>query len=339
MEIFQPEQIRFFDVKEKIMKRIFFIFIFLTIFAVNCFAQNTPTDNGGEAVRIDARSEKGFAYPYYLYVPPELRDVAARKTAHTILVLPNNTGKLSDDFAVHEADVKKRMGQVSQIAALLKVAVLMPVFPRPETDWKIYTHALDRDAMTTDKKEYARYDLQLAAMIDDARTRLKKDGMKFERQVLINGFSASGMFANRFTFLHPTRVKAAAVGSPGGWAIAPVERYKEKDLRYPIGTGDFKEISGKKLDMKNLRKVPMFVFIGDEDENDSVVFGDSYEDADKDLIFALFGKTPVERWEISKTLYAENKMNATFKLYPNVKHTVTTEMRDDIRDFLKKYAK
>ena len=33
------------------------------------------------------------------------------------------------------------------------------------------THALDRDALTTDKKDYGRFDLQLVAMIDDARAR------------------------------------------------------------------------------------------------------------------------------------------------------------------------
>jgi dienelactone hydrolase len=213
----------------------------------------------------------------------------------------------------------------------------MPVFPRPATDWQIYTHALDRDSLITDKKEYARFDLQLIAMIDDARTRLAKDKLKFDKKVLISGFSASGMFTNRFTFLHPDRVKAAAIGSPGGWAIAPVADYKEKTLRYPIGVNDFKTVSGKKLDLAKLRKVPLFIFIGDQDDNDSVIFGDSYEDADKDLIFELFGKTPVERWEISKTLYSEAKLNAEFKLYPNVKHTVTIEMRDDIRAFLLKY--
>lgn len=317
-----------------------YIRVFLLIlFAVgSTLAQNAAVNPSAESIKIEAQPEKGFAYPYYLYVPPELRETKGRKATHTILVLPNNTGKLDDDFAVHEADVKKRMAQASQIASALKVAVLMAVFPRPATDWRIYTHALDRDALTTDKKEYARYDLQLVAMIDDARNRLKKGGLKFDKRVLINGFSASGMFANRFTFLHPTRVKAAAIGSPGGWAVAPTDKYKEKTLRYPIGTNDFKEVSGKKLDLKNLRKVPMFIFLGDKDDNDSVVFGDSYEEEDKNLIFEIFGKTPVERWEISKKLYEESKLNATFRLYPNVAHTVTTEMRDDIRAFLKRYA-
>jgi dienelactone hydrolase len=316
--------------------------ILLILFAVSSSLAQTAAsfNSSNESIKIEAQPAKGFAYPYYLYVPPELQreDATKRKTTHTILVLPNNTGKLDDDLAVHEADVKKRMAIAKDVASALKVAVLMAVFPRPASDWKIYTHALDRDALTTDKKEYARFDLQLVAMIDDARARLKKDGLKFDRRVLINGFSASGMFANRFTFLHPTRVKAAAIGSPGGWAIAPTGKYKDKTLRYPIGTNDFKTVTGKNLDLKNLRKVPLLIFIGDKDDNDSVIFGDSYEEADKDLIFEIFGKTPVERWEISKKLYEENKLNATFKLYPNVAHTVTPEMRDDIRAFLKKYT-
>jgi predicted esterase len=225
-----------------------------------------------------------------------------------------------------------------EVASVLRVMVLTPVFPRPKTDWQIYTHALDRDALTTEKKQFARFDLQLVAMIDDARETLAgKENLKFDKRVLINGFSASGMFANRFTFLHPERVKAAAIGSPGGWAIAPAPVYKEKTLRYPIGTGDFKTVSGAEFDLKKVRKVPLFIFIGDADDNDSVIFGDSYEEEDKNLIFELFGKTPVERWAISKTLYEQSKMNAEFRLYPNVAHTVTPEMRDDIRAFLAKH--
>ena len=313
-----------------------FIFCLSLILTLNIFsvAQTAPAQ---EPIRIEANAAKGFAYPYYLFVPSELREAKAQKQTHTFVVIPNNTGKTDDLLEVHEADVKKRIKQNGAIAGLLKTAILMPVFPRPATDWKIYTHALDRDAMLTDKKEYARFDRQLVAMIDDARARLKKDNLKFDKRVLLTGFSASGMFANRFVFLHPDRVKAAAIGSPGGWAIAPAANHKEKTLRYPIGTGDFESVSGEKLDLRKLRKVPLFIFLGDKDDNDSVIFGDSYDAEDKELIFEFFGKTPVERWEVSKTLYRQAAMNAEFKLYPDVKHTVTAQIRDDIIAFLLKY--
>ncbi len=329
------------------MKKAVYILSFLLLPAVVCFAQQPQpqqqtnaaiNDVSAQLIRIEAKPGKGFAYPYYLYVPPELREAAARKQRQTILVLPNNTGAVDDALETHEANVKKRLGMSGAVASFLKVALLVPVFPRPKTDWRIYTHALDRDSLITEKKEYRRFDLQLVAMIDDARAHLSaKEKLKFDRRVLLNGFSASGMFANRFTFLHPKRVKAAAIGSPGGWAIAPVASYKGKTLRYPIGTGDFKIVAGDEPDWKNLRKVPLFIFLGDQDDNDSVVFGDSYEEEDKNLIFELFGKTPVERWAISKTLYEQARLNAEFRLYPNVKHDITPEMRDHIRAFLLKH--
>jgi len=319
------------------MKTLIFA-VFIGLVSTTFAAAQVPTPlTDKDFVRIDADSRAGFGYPYYLYVPPELRDESQKKQTHTILVLPNNTGKVDDDFAVHETDVKKRMTTAGGIASALKVAILMPVFPRPQSDWRIYTQALDRDSMVTERKEYRRLDLQMVAMIDDARKRLAEDGMKFDKRVLINGFSAQGMFANRFTFLHPNRVKAAAIGSPGGWPIAPVEKYKDKTLRYPIGVADLKTITGKKLDLKALRKVPLFVFIGSKDENDSVPFGDSYDDEDRELINPLFGKMPVDRWPISETLYKQAGLNAEFRIYPGIAHMVVPLMRDDIRAFLLKH--
>lgn len=317
----------------------FVIFLTLILFSNFLAMAQENKNSSGEIIRVEAKSENGFSYPYYLFVPSELRDEKARKQTHTILVLPNNTGKLNDSLEFHEADVKKRIERNKTLGSMMKTVILTPVFPRPETDWKIYTHALDRDAMLTDKKELSRFDLQLIAMIDDARTRLKKDKLKLDKKVLMMGFSASGMFTNRFAFLHPARVKAAAIGSPGGWAIAPVASYKEKALRYPLGVNDLENVSGEKLNLAKLRKVPLFIFLGDKDENDSVIFGDSYEEEDKILVFEIFGKTPVERWEISKSLYEQAKLNAQFKLYPNVEHTVNAEMQKDIKDFLLKYTK
>ncbi len=314
------------------MKIISFGIIVILLSSLQAYSQ-TPA----EIIKIDAQPTKGFSYPYYLYVPKTFRDLVELHKIQSFLVIPNNTGKNDDDLGVHDAYVKRQMERNSTLVSKLEVAILMPVFPRPKSDWKIYTHALDRDSMLTDKKEYRRLDTQLAAMIDHARGTLKKEKVKMDKRVLIMGFSASGMFANRFTFLHPDRVKAAAIGSPGGWPIAPAATFKDKTLRYPIGTRDFKTASGRSFDLKKLRQVPMFVFLGDQDDNDSVIFGDGYEPEDKDLVFELFGKTPVERWEISKKLYSDAGLQAEFRLYPDVKHTINQEMFNDIVLFLSKH--
>lgn len=319
------------------MRNIFYIFLIILVSASFAAAQNSAPESKN-VIKIEADAAQGFQYPYYLFVPDALRGEQAKSATHNLLVAPNNTGKLSDDLGVHEANVKQKMMQMGMAFGKMNVPVLMPVFPRPGTDWKIYTHALDRDAMLTDKAEYRRFDLQLAAMIRHARARLAKDGVKTNERILMYGFSASGMFVNRFAFLHPEMVKAVAAGSPGGWAIAPTEKFGGKTLRYPIGVGDLKTVAGKKLDSKNLRKVAFFIFLGDKDDNDSLTFADGYEEEDKTTVFELFGKTPVERWEISKKLYAENKLTAEFKLYPGIAHKVTPEMIGDIQTFFGKFA-
>lgn len=312
-------------------------------------AQSTAKPNGQvassplprvvEVVRVEAQAKKGFLYPYYFYVPPELWTNKGKKVRQTLLVVPNNTSKTDDDFTVHDTYARKNIEDFRRIASTLRVALLMPVFPRPSTDWRIYTHALDRDSLLTEKKEYRRFDIQLIRMIEDARTRLRSDGYRFDERVLMFGFSASGMFTNRFTFLHPERIKAAAIGSPGGWAIAPIESWKGKTLRYPIGVADFKAVSGKKLNIKTLKKVPMFLFLGAEDTNDSVIFRDSYELEDEKLIFDLFGKTLIERWGFTQEIYTGNLPEATLKLYPKVGHTLSKEMWDDIMPFFSKHLR
>ena len=292
-----------------------------------------------EIVRVDARPEKGFLYPYYYYVPPELWSEQGKKGKQTLLVLPNNTGKPDDDLAAHDSYARRNIEDLRRLASNLKVALLMPAFPRPNKDWRIYTHALDRDSLITERKEYKRLDLQLIGMIDDARARLRLRGYSFDKRVLIFGFSASGMFANRFTFLHPERIKAAAIGSPGGWAIAPLTSWKSRTLRYPVGIADFKTVSGKNLNRERLKQLPIFLFLGAEDTNDSVIFRDSFESEDEKLIMDLFGKTLIERWAFTEEFYRASLPKVILKVYPRVGHSLSKEMWDDIKGFFTKHLR
>lgn len=290
-----------------------------------------------QITRVEAQPKKGFLYPFYIYVPPEVARQKNQRTSQTLLVVPNNTGKADDDLAVHDYNAQGTTEWLSTYAAKLNTVLLIPVFPRPAADWQIYTHALDRDSLLTDKKELKRLDLQLIQMIDYARGQLASEGLRLDKKVLMFGFSASGMFANRFTFLHPGRVKAAAFGSPGGWAIAPIETWKGKSLRYPIGTADIKSLTGKPFDRKSLSRVPLFLFMGDTDANDSVIYRDSYEEMDEKLIFDLFGKTPVERWKASETIYKANLPQATLKLYAGGGHSISEEMWEGVIVFFSKH--
>jgi pimeloyl-ACP methyl ester carboxylesterase len=173
-------------------------------------------------------------------------------------------------------------------------------------------------------------------MIEDARGRLSERGWEVSPRVLIAGFSASGMFANRFTALHPGRVLAAAVGAPGGWPISPLERWQGRALPYPVGVADLGNLVDAEFDADAYRKIPHFFFMGTLDHNDSVVFRDGYRKQDEDLILDLFGVTPLERWDAAKRQYDIAGAAAEFRLYDGVGHEVSDIMSQDMGRFFTK---
>jgi hypothetical protein len=270
-----------------------------------------------------AKPEAGFYWDYYLYMPTSI------KVKTTLLVIPNNTGTGSDDLKVHDKAAKDEVASSADMANKLRVPLLVPVFPRPAT--AIYTQALSRASMQT--KKIIRLDLQLLAMAADARKLLSSKGIEVEDKILLSGFSASGMFVNRFTVLHPDKVKAAAIGSPGGWPIAPVAKYNGEDLRYPIGIFDLEKISLPPFNLQAFKAVPMYFYLGTNDVNDSVPYEDSYEEKDRELINKNFGCNLQERWHVSAEIYKSVESRAQFDLYPCAGHEITKEMKDKIFHF------
>lgn len=276
-----------------------------------------------------ASPKDGFSWGYLLYVPE-------RVVSPYLLVIPNNTGTVSDDLQVHAKAAHNLMKWKKADADTLGVALLIPVFPRPESIGHVYTHALDRDCLQIQQSEYKRLDLQLIAMIDDVREQLSQKGAELSEQVLLFGFSASGMFANRFALLHPDRVRAAAIGSPGGWPIASVAQVEGNDLPYPIGIADVAQLTGEAVDVQAFSRIPQLFFLGDSDDNDASETC-YYEDL-RELTANNFGMTPVERWTMAEALYAQCGANAVFTHYPGVGHEYTDVMREDVLAFLTAYA-
>jgi predicted esterase len=279
-------------------------------------------------VEQPADPANGYAWPYLLYTP--------RAPHHRLLVVPINTGFISDDLALLRASGYCEVQRQAALTERLGVALLVPLFPRPATPGEaenLYLHALVRSALTTQEGPHARVDLQLGAMIDDARSRLAQRGTALPARALFLGFSASGSFVNRYALLHPDRVLAVASGSPGGWPAAPVGEDGGETLPYPVGVGDLKALTGRALDLSGLRKVSHFFYIGGDDFNDAVPFRDSFSKADEELIFRRFGKTPTGRWAVAERLYRQQQLDARFKFYQGVAHQVSPEMQADIEAF------
>lgn len=269
---------------------------------------------------FEASPVNGYHADFYLYVSPQAKRAASEGRQVTILVQPNNSGINSDDPKVHRRDAWVTGFERYKIANELGVVLLVPAFIRPGEDSHIYTHALDRDSLTTERVDIKRIDLQLIAMIDHARIQLADSGIQTDERIFIQGFSASGMFANRFTILHPELVKAATIGSPGGWPIIPVSTFGGEQLNYPAGVADLESLTGVPFDMDSYNAISQLIYMGSSDNNDSLDFSDGWDEFDAQLVNELFGGDPILRWDDAEAIYLNTGAKVQFLLIDGVGH-------------------
>jgi hypothetical protein len=269
--------------------------------------------------RIAAQPEKGFNWPYLLYVPESVR------SSPVLLVEPNNSGP-SDDFAFHERMAESFLNIRSSFSYVLKAPLLVPIFPRYED---LYTQALDRATLLTQRENLVRIDLQLIAMIDDAIERLAARGIKSNKKFFMIGFSASGAFVSRFSAIHPERIMAAAIGSPGGWPIAPVAQWWGHNMTYDLGISDLGAVGGTPFNLSEFKRIPLFLYLGDRDDN--------WDSQDVSTELHFLGETIQERWIVAEDIYRSIGSSAKFVLYPGISHITTNDMWLDIEAFLIKH--
>lgn len=315
-----------------------FCIVFLTFFIQTfSFAQQTTATKmeKDSLIIIAANPDKGFVNDYLLYIPKETP--VGKKL--TLLVEPNNTGQLNDSIEVHKDHAiflasKSSVG--NNVSRMLKIPLLVPVFPRPASQPLTYTHALDRDVMLETKPELKRLDLQLLNMIKDAGTVLASFNIEVEPKVFMSGFSASATFINRFAFIHPEQIKALAIGGFNGELMLPVKQLNGENLNYPLGTNDFLTLFKHEADTASFRSIPQFIYMGQLDDNDAVQYDDAYSETERSIINSHKGKDVQSRFIYCQKVYQEHQFNVRFKTYEAVGHWTTSAMNIEVIKFFLK---
>ena len=302
---------------------------------------NTPVDAPDElegATRlIPAQPGAGFNYPYFLYTPPLIND-----GARPILVEPNNTGTTSDDFSLHRREARDLIenGFPRLISTELRVPALVPVFHRPTSDpvhWRHVIHSLDRDTIQIDSGPLERVDKQLIKMIEHAQSLLKNRGYPLVEKVLLNGFSSSGEFVNRFTALHPELVKSVTAGGINGMVILPRDSAKGETLNYHLGIADLKELTGSTFDRDAFVEVPQLIYMGAASEHDTLPNEDTWDQPLKQKAYTVYGEDMQDdRFPYCESVYQEAGSDAEFRLYDGVGHRISDKMQRDVVEFHRK---
>lgn len=289
----------------------------------------------GEVTLISADTDLGFNFPYLLFIPNN----AMKDSTVSLIVAPNNTGFTSNDFDDHKQQAENLAtndGNLGNfLAHKLGYPLLIPVFPRNEATWKVYTHALDRDVMKQKGNTIERIDLQLLSMINDAKEKLIAMGFSVEEKIIITGFSASGTFANRFTAIHPRVVSTCIAGGLNGLLILPIDSLGGTALNYPLGIHDFSEITGHNFDSSAFRSIPQFLFMGERDDNDAAKYADAYDDDERAIVYEVLGESmQPDRWTRCVYEYRKFGVNAELKTYKGIGHEPSNMIKEDILIFL-----
>ncbi len=271
----------------------------------------TVNIGNGTTLTIPADSKKGFEWPYYLYVPTAVR------TPTVLLVEPNNSGTTQTDASKDDKLAADLVVNQKYRADDLGSPFLVPTFPRPRAHPDVDTQSLTRNTLTTSLPGLVRLDLQLIAMIDDARTRLAAMGISVGPKVWMLGFSASGAFTTNFSLLHPDRVQAASAG--GGGVPAPVSTWKGKTLPFPSGIADLKELVAQPFDTAGFSKVPVQIYMGEQDIRTQQQEEYLSQDVYAALTLDVFGELKV-RYPALEAAYNSIGSVCQFMIFPGMTH-------------------
>lgn len=331
--------------------------------------RNISENGDAIIVKVPAMPEKGFNWPYYLRIPSNTYKKQNKNSKRYLMIDTPNGGtkdlKSSEKWTI---DTLVHSQQYSvQVAEQLWAPILMPAYPvanvyfeHNQGSYMTDEHAFERESsrlhisMQNPKlkelltkeyqskglnvNDYVKLDEQLIAMFDHAVEYLNKYGHNVDTdKMFMCGYSATGTFNDRFTILHPEKVKALVSGATLDNMVVPLKNYKGENLIFPIGIYDYSEISGKDYDIKKHNEVAKLFYMGKDDNNNLVEYGylDCYSDVEREIIIKLWGYDTLPRAQALTKLYGESGGKGVFILDKDIKHAASKSMIDYVVEFFK----
>lgn len=199
---------------------------------------------------LPSNSNKGINIPSIIAIP------LLEKINNQIIVESNNLE--SDNF---EEIVEQGALTGLRLARLTKEypgPIVIPLIPSHRN--YPYFQQLSKECFNipSDNKNY-RMDEQVVRIIDNAKSIIEKEtGLIVQDKIFLNGYSSSGVFAQRFALLHPEIIETACIGGASGSIPIPTEK-----ISYPIGIADYEFLTGKKFDYENYSKIHFKYYVGE----------------------------------------------------------------------------
>jgi len=320
-----------------------------------------------QIIRVPAMPEKGFNFPYYIRIPStnyKNQNDNLNEKRYIIMDTANSGPSSLDGTEYWVKETLKNQSQLTvQVAEQMWTPMIMPTTPRSHVCYGygsdpncIDEHSFDRDIVRLDKllsenhgkeieygyqskgliaQDYLNYDKQLIAMFEHAAQYLNSYNQNVQiDKMILTGYSSGGTFSDRFTMLHPERVKAVASGATLDDMVMPVTSHKGQTLVFPVGISDYKQITGKNFDINAINKVAKLIYMGKSDNNVTLPYTDAFSEEERQSIIKAFSENTLERAYSMMNLYHESGGEAMFILDKDIEHGVSNEMAQYQLEFL-----
>lgn len=197
--------------------------------------------------------------PYILVIPQTL-DEGKELVVESLNLEGTN---IIDEITSHVVEQLKQMLEVID-----ESPILIPFTPDVKGGIPYYQQ-LSRECFqnSNDGKyeiNYYRIDLQIINTINNAKNVIKeKTGKNVANKIFLNGYSSSGVFAQRFALIHPEIVGRTLIGGASGSIPLPTI-----DFEYPLGIKDFKQLFGTDFNEDEYRKIQFAYYVGELETKD-----------------------------------------------------------------------
>jgi|GEM_PF-6391541 len=284
---------------------------------------------------------------WFFYIPKEF-DSSKR---YDFYVNGINSASVNGDYEAMKTDTQNIMMSNQEFAEVYDYVLLSIAVPRNTSSPEIpdyYGAGLDRKMYYYPDhypEAWLRPEDQLVKIQDTLNAILANNGISTNEKMILEGFSAGGMFAQKFALVYPERVKAIAAGQCGGVFTMPVSEHSGKKLRWPIGIYDYEEIFGKPFDEAAYKEIQQFIYIADGDIHNSMASGGGdgngyFVQSDLDFINAKFGREdPTKLQNTIEYLNSIGYENIHFYTYPGEGHVDLWDLGEQqiVIDFLEQY--
>lgn len=143
--------------------------------------------------------------------------------------------------------------------------IVIPLIPSYENEPYFQQISKECFDISRDNENY-RIDEQIVRIIQKCRKTINGEtGIKVNDKIFLNGYSSSGVFAQRFVLLHPEIVDTVCIGGASGSIPIPIG-----NLSYPIGISDYEQLTGKQFDFQSYQHINFRYYVGElETQNKS----------------------------------------------------------------------